>query len=487
MKDTSEHPIADQRSPLAEIIAVGLPSAMTMLSYPLMQLVDTRMVSELGPEAVAAQGNGGLAVWIIASFVVGAMSVVNTYVSQNLGAGRLEKTSAYAWNGLWVCAAAWLLMLPLIPLAGPIFELAGHSPEVVRLETVYAQISLAGGFFMMASRTIHQFFYGIHRSSVVLATAIVAHVANVVFNYLLIFGKFGFPELGVAGAALGTVLATVIEFGLPFALFLSARYAKTYAVRSSWRPSRARLRELLRIGWPAGLQQGNEMLCWGFFVIYLLGRFGEIELAASWIALRYMMLSFMPAVGISFGITAVVGKWIGRGDRAEAQRRAWLGVGITVGYMALCAVAMVVFREPLLRVFLSEGFGPEESAEFVRVGSLVMICAAVFQVFDALGIAMTGALRGAGDTVIPGVLNAIFAWAFLIGGGYFIAVRFPELGSLGPWIGGAAFIIALGAALTWRWWSGAWKEIELDAHRAPPAASPGGEPELPPAAGAGSP
>ena len=481
MSTTTDHRAPDQRSPLAEILAVGLPSAATMLSYPLMQLVDSRMVSELGPVAVAAQGNGGLAVWVIGSFVVGAMTIVNTYVSQNLGAGRLKRTSAYAWNGLWVCAFASIFTTLMIPFAGAYFSLFPHEPELVRLETAYAQVTLAGAFFMMAARTIHQFFYGVHKSSVVLATAIISHVANVVFNYVFIFGKFGFPELGVAGAALGTVLATVIEFALPMALFLSPRYARVYATRETWRLSGPRVRELLRIGWPAGLQSGNEMLCWKLFVLGLVGSFGAMHAAASWFALRYMMLSFMPAVGIAYGITAVVGRWIGAGNRAEAQRRAVVGVVLTVGYMAVCGVLMVVFREPLIRVFLSSEYTPEEAAEAIRIGSMIMICAAVFQVFDALGIAMTGALRGAGDTIIPGVLNAIFAWAFLLAGGWFIATRYPQLGSLGPWIGAAAFIIALGAALTWRWSSGAWKRIDLDRPGAPaeaaPEASRGVEPE----------
>ena len=450
-----------RRSPLAEIVAIALPSAATMLSYPIMQIVDRKMVSELGLAAVSAQGNGGLSVWVLGSTVVGMMSVVNTYVSQAIGAGREKATAAYAWNGVWVCALAALAMLPLIPLTPAFFRLFDHSEELTRMETVYAQISLAGMFFMMASRTMHQFFYGVHKPSVVLATSLVAHSTNVVLNYALITGNFGFPAMGVAGAALGTVCATVIEFGLPLLLFLSKKYDALYATRASWRMSAARIKELCRLGWPAGLQSGNEMICWEIFMLALIGRFGAEHSDAGWYALSFMMLSFMPALGISFGITAVVGKWIGAGEPEEASRRALVGVGLTVVYMALCAVAMVVFREPLINAFISEEFTAEEAARVIDIGGKVMICAAVFQVFDALGIAMTGALRGAGDTVVPGVLTAIYAWTVLLGGGLLIVNVWPEWGSLGPWAAAAAYIIVLGVTLTWRWRSGAWRSISI--------------------------
>lgn len=459
-----------ERSPLAEIIAVGLPSAATMLSYPLMQIIDMAMVSELGPAALAALGNGGLAVWVLGAAVVGAMSVVNTFVSQRLGAGHPKRASAYAWNGIWVCAVASLAMLPLIPLAPAFFGFFDHSAEVHRLEIEYAQISLAGGFFMMASRTIHQFFYGIHKPNVVLVTTIIALIANVAINYVLIFGNFGAPQMGVAGAAIGTVAATAIEFFLPLALFLSPPYANRFATRRTWRFNKRRTKDLLRVGWPAGLQSGNELFCWKIFMLMFVGEFGDLHAAASWISLRIMMLSFMPALGISFGITAVVGRWIGKGDRDEAGRRALVGVGICVAYMATCALFMVLFREQLVALFISDEFTPEEAAEVVRIGGLVMICAAVFQVFDALGIALTGALRGAGDTVIPGVLNALCAWVFLLGGGWYVVTFHPDLGSLGPWMGAAAFIIALGGSLAWRWNSGAWRKLDLSAHA--PAAEP---------------
>jgi MATE family multidrug resistance protein len=153
---------------------------------------------------------------------------------------------------------------------------------------------------------------------------------------------------------------------------------------------------------------------------------------------------------------------MGMGRPDLAAKRAWMGVGLTVGYMALCALAFVAFREPMVEVFIDEKkLDGGRVGDLVRIGAAVMIAAAVFQVFDALGITLSGALRGAGDTVWPGVVTVIFAWALLIGLGHAMIWLAPGLGSIGPWIAASAYIIALGLALLWRFVRGRWKSIKL--------------------------
>ena len=454
-------------APLRELIAIALPAVATMTSYTLMQFVDLRMVAELGPDAVAAQGNGGMAVWIPMAAVVGMLSIVNTFVAQNLGAGTPEKGSAYAWNGLWMCVlAAAALAIPAI-FARDIFSSMGHAPGVVDLETTYAQILFAGAFFPLAGRSLHHFFYGAHQPGIVLISTVAANIVNIGANYVLIFGLWGFPEWGVAGAAVGTALGGLIEFVLPMVVFLSPSMHDRFATRTSWRLSFDHWRRLWRTGWPAGLQQGNEMICWGVFMMALAGgveRFPTlttVDNAASWVTLRYLTLAFMPTLGLSFAVTAVVGRALGAGDVPGAQRRAWLGVRLGMAYMGACAVAFVVFREPLMRFFVSSEFTPEQADEMIRVGGLLMICAAVFQLFDAIGVVLMGALRGAGDTVWPGVVSAALSWIVIVGGGWMMLVIAPELRSVGPWIAAAAYIILLGIAMTWRFVGGRWRSINL--------------------------
>ena len=497
-----------ERHPLMGMIIIAAPSVVTMTSYTVMQFVDGKMVSEItppDPAYVAAQGNGGMAVWLPLSLALGAMGVINTFVSQNLGQGRPERGSAYGWTALWMSLIWALVLIPYALLLPAMFQKMGHEPRLVELETRYAQINIMGAFFVLAARGIAHFFYGLHKPSVIMVSALAANVVNVFLNALLIYGSDGAPHwvpfsgqiqsfaqaiglgpLGVAGAALGTVCGSAFELIIPLAVFLGPRMNRRYQTRAAWRPSLAHFRDVIRLGWPAGLMFINEMLCWAYLMAVMLPKGGAAKAAladlppeqlkaaiesasttantAGWIALRYMHLSFMPAVGMSIAVTALVGKSMGMGRPDLDAKRAWLGMRITVGYMGLCALAFVLFREQLVDLFVAEELktaNPEAAAELLRVGASIMIAAAVFQNFDAVAITTTGALRGAGDTIWPGVVTVVTSWGCIVGIGHALLAWAPGLGSLGPWIGASAYIMSLGVLLLGRFVAGRWKAIDV--------------------------
>jgi MATE family multidrug resistance protein len=322
---------------------------------------------------------------------------------------------------------------------------------------------LLGAVITMCARALAQFFYGLHRPMIVLIAAIAGNLTNLLGNWLLIFGNeaLGVPALGVKGAAIATVIGTSVELAIPLCLFLGPKLNAELGTRAAWRPSATRLRELFKAGWAPALMHGNEMICWSIFMSGLVGGFGTNHNTASWIALRYMHMSFMPVVGISFAITAMVGKAMGAGDPALAQRRAWLGVKVAMVYMAFCAVAFALLREPLVELLIDDQISPADRAEVLRIGAWIMVVAACFQLFDALGIALVGALRGAGDTVVPGVVTMIFAWTLIVGGGLLMVHAFPQLGAVGPWISAAVYIIVFGLWAGHRFYRGKWKTIKL--------------------------
>jgi MATE family multidrug resistance protein len=217
----------------------------------------------------------------------------------------------------------------------------------------------------------------------------------------------------------------------------------------------------MRVGWPASVQQGNEMVCWAIFMTVLVGRFGTEHLAAGWIVLRYMHLSFMPAVGFSVATTTLVGQFIGAREPDLAAKAAHTSLWMGVVYMSIWGALMMLFREPMVRIFLGANGGGSDVERIVAIGSSVMILAAVFQAFDGIGIVYFGALRGAGDTLWPGLVTAGLSWTLIVGGGWGCAVAFPQWGSWGPWAGTTLYIIALGSALAWRFERGAWRSIRL--------------------------
>lgn len=374
--------------PIREVWMIAWPTVMTMTSYTVMQFIDKLMVGRVGPLEVAAQGNGGIWAFTPIAVVMGILTVVNTYVAQNLGAGRPRAGPAYAWAALWIVLATWAVFL--LPYAWGLPWIFGllHDPEtvveldrLVELETTYGRILLYGAALTLAARALHHFFFGLHRPKVATVSAVAGNLTNVAANYALIFGAEGLPALGLpgvpgvpalglTGAALGTVIGSAVELAIPLAIFVGPRLHAELDTRRSWRPHWRPIRDLLKLGWPAAVQYGNELICWSIFMTALVGTFGEDHMTAGWVALGYMHLSFMPAVGFSVAVTSLVGKYIGAGRPDVGVARARLGLAMAMSYMSVCAVIFWVFGPELVAAFVGgEELTPERAALIVSIGA----------------------------------------------------------------------------------------------------------------------
>lgn len=486
-------PTLREASPLWELLCVAGPTVATMTSYTLMTFTDKFLVARLGPEPVyvGAQGNGGLISWVPISIAHGTLTIINTYVAQNMGAGRPERGAAYAWNGLWLASLYWLTILVPFGFAIPfIFSAAGLDEQHRQMASAYGQILIFGSLLTMGTRTLGQYFYGLHKAGIILVAGVVANVVNLFASMVLAFGNtptpdFGtsflgallqpvanvahwvattlsIPRMGLSGAAWGTVFATLIESLIPAVLFLSPKFDAKYHTRRAWKWSLAHVKDLVRLGWPGGVMFGNEMVCWGYFMVYLVSSFSQQHATAGWIAHQYMALSFMPAVGIHVACTAIVGKYMGKGRPDLAARRAWLGLRLAVAYMVTCGVLMVVFREPMIRLFLDHNTPPEAAEKIIKLGSMFLFATATFQAFDAVAMTLSGSLRGAGDTVVPGVVTVILSWLVIVGVGTTLKTSLPESHQpLGGWIGAALYIFLLAVFLLWRFTGGKWKSRKV--------------------------
>jgi MATE family multidrug resistance protein len=182
--------------------------------------------------------------------------------------------------------------------------------------------------------------------------------------------------------------------------------------------------------------------------------FGTADLIATNTTWQYLRIAFVPSLGVGQALTALVGKSLGAGDPQRAIREVRTATIITLIYMGTLAVVYVAFGEELVALF-------NDQPEVVAIGGWVMICAGVFQLFDALGITYSSALRGAGDTFIPSIFFIVSQWVIIIGGGWLAVVLFPRLGSIGPWIAAAGLIIVTAAFLWWRWHGRQWMKIDI--------------------------
>lgn len=467
----------------AEMLRIAGPTVATMVSYTLMTFTDKWLASNIGadPIYVGAQGNGGLVSWIAISFCHGTLTIINTYVSQNLGAGKPERGPAYLWNGVYIGLAYWIALLLPLSFALPwMFRVANIDPRQAALASDYGRILLWGACFTMVTRSLSQFFFGMHHARVIMISGIIANIFNLLLSAVLTFGDqapeslglfgrminaisgvFGNKPLGITGSAIGTVVATLVEAILPACVFLGSVMNAKYGTRRAWRLSWTHVRDIVKLGWPGGAMFGNEMTCWGFFMIVFVSKFGVEHATAGWIAHQYMSLSFMPAVGLSVAATALVGKYQGMGRSDIAALRAWLALKLAMVYMGICAVVFVLLRHQLIQAFVREDTPNDQMLRVVMLGSKFLIATAAFQLFDAGAMTISGALRGAGDTVVPGVATVIASWLIIVGGGFALTTFAPQLESLGGWIAAATYICLLCLFLMARFVSGKWKAIKV--------------------------
>lgn len=438
---------------LREVLGMAFPIILGMLSFVFMQFVDQWMVSRLGKEALAAVGSAGLWSYAVTTFVLGIVGCVSTFASQSLGRGNLSNCTAYTWQGIYLSLVSGVLVLVFWPASEWFFKSMNHSPEVTRLEILYFQIRLFGFVFIIWQGALAAFFQAVNRAIVPMYAALAANIVNAILDYLLIFGKFGFPAWGIGGAAIATVASLLVQVVMLQYVFMNATYHEAYRSRETYRPNMAKIRELLGIGVPAGVTHLMDVLVWGLFTSYLVGSFGDNQLAAHNTAIIYLHLCFMPALGVHHAIAPIVGQWLGRGRVDIAKKRVYTAFGLAMCWTTFVGLQLALFGGPLMRIF-------SDVPEIVEIGKKLLIFSAIFQAFDACNIIVSGALRGAGDTRWLAIVMTSLAYLFFMPMAYFIAVTLDGQ-AVGAWLGATIYIIVMSFVLFWRFKSERWRDINI--------------------------
>jgi len=239
-------PSAIDETSLRFMIRLAGPIVITTISYTLLQFVDRLMVSRLGTAALAAVLPAGFTVAIPAACEMGVFAGVGTFVSQCYGRGDKKECTTYFWQAVYMGLAFSILILAVCwPLAPAIFRSFGHEPEVVALEVIYFRIMLFGNIAVIFVWAGVQFFMGIHRPVLSMYAALIAQVVNIIMNYILIFGKFGFPKMGIAGSAWGTVIGITVGGSIRMATFLSADFRREFGSSRILKPDFKKMHDLL--------------------------------------------------------------------------------------------------------------------------------------------------------------------------------------------------------------------------------------------------
>lgn len=405
------------------------PVAVARVSNLTMGLVDTWMVGRLGAAQLAGVALADACFFTFLVFTVGVVRALDPLISQAHGAGDPERC-AQSWRAGLVLGLLCALPLSSLLLFGmePILAALGQDPEVVLHAKSYLTpiaFGVPAQLFYVACACLVQSL-GETRPPMVIA--LVANVLNVFLDYVLIFGKLGFPELGVVGSG---VASSACRWFMCLALFAWILFGSRYAPYRVRVPVSARLlAQLLRLGVPIGLSHAFEVGAFAAASIFL-GWIGREALAAHQIAIKMSATAFMVAVAIGVATSIRVGNGIGAGDSQGAQRSAWVGVGLGLGVMTVTGLVFWQGGHWIVSSFSSD-------AEVIAIGAGLMAVAAAFQLTDGIQAIASGALRGAGDTLRPMLAQITAHWAVGIPCGYLFAF---ELG-WGP--AGVWWALALG-------------------------------------------
>lgn len=433
------------------LLRLAGPLILSASTITLMQVIDALVLARHSSTALAAMGPASMAVILFQGFLFGTAGYAGTFVAHSHGRGDARGVRAAAWLGIHTALAAGLLALATAWPLARLFWLTGHEAPVIADEISYFGICMAGSFFPVLGAALSGWLAGIGRAATVTGVTFFAFALNAVLDWGLVLGEWGLPQMGIAGAALATVIAQLAAAALYAAIFLRAGGWGEPAVR---RPEWTELRRFLGLAAPLGLRISGELVAWTLFLV-AVGRLGTVELAASSIAFRINGLAFFPALGLGQAAGILVGHARGAGRDDEVAPITWQSLAVCEGWMLAMALLYATAATPLMTIFAGDG---AESARLVATGALLLKFVAVYCLCDAANIMVGAVLAAAGDTRWLARAFAVASAAFLLLL-WLIDLFHPSL--VAEWTLATLFVFATAAVWTWRFHAGAWRRLRV--------------------------
>jgi MATE family multidrug resistance protein len=440
-----------------ELLALAAPLIVSQSFMTVQVFVDTVLLSWYDPRAMAASFPAVMWFWLPFGLLQVTAGYTSTFVAQYTGAGRPHRVGPAVWQGLHFAVLAGLVMLLLVPAAPLLIAAAGHSPALQSLETAYLRCLAFAALPMLLMAAVNGFFSGRGQTWTVLGVEAFGTAVNVALALVLVFGRLGFPEMGIEGAGWATVAGSWASALLAVGLLLRRRYREEFATASGWRPEPALFGRLMKYGGPAGAQVFLDVLVFNLFT-QLVGRLGEAAMGATTLTVRLNMIAFLPMMGLGQAVCILVGQRLG-GDRPDlAQKSVYTGLKWAFGYMGSVAAVYLLLPGALVAVF-EGGRDPEDFRAVAAIVPGLLVCVAAFSVADAVNLTFAFALRGAGDTRFVTLATFCLAWPLMVLP-TFLVVRAG--GSVyWAWWFATAHIFAMAACFFLRFRTGKWKTMRV--------------------------
>ncbi len=442
-----------------EVLRVAAPLVVSSLSWTIMTFVDRMMLNWVSGAAMAAAFSASIAWFAIWCFPLGVCSYANTFVAQYDGAHQQHKVGLVVWQAVWIAIGFGVVLLMTIPLARPLFALAKHGPEALAYEVQYFQILCVGAPAMLLAQAACSFYSGRGQTWVVMIVDSAASLLNVVLDYCWIFGYYGFPEGGIAGAAWATVVSMWLKAIVYLLLPLQGKYRERFGTIAGLQWNGPLVRRILYFGGPSGFQMLLDVTGFTAFVL-LVGRLGTVEAEATRIAFSVSSLAFMPIYGLHIAVSVLVGEHLGEDRDDLASTASLTTLQIALAYIAVISLLYVFVPGLFLHgFFIEDPLAADRHAEIRRMAAMLLQFVAAYNLLDATQMVFVGTLKGAGDTRF--LLNVSIVLAFLLAGFSWLSVQVWHLSVFGCWTLIVFWCWIAAATYVIRFWRGQWRSMRV--------------------------
>lgn len=432
-------------------LKLATPVILGMLGHTLVAFVDNIMVGQLGTAELAAVSLGNSFMFIAMSLGIGFSTAITPLVAEADGESNFDAGKSSFKHGLFLCTVLGIVLFLMVFFARPVMYYMNQPAEVVKLAMPYLTLVAISLVPLIVFQAFKQCSDGLSITKYPMYATIIANVVNVILNYLLIFGKFGFPELGIVGAAVGTLASRLIMVVYLWFLMSQHYKARTYVLHIKlFRLSRNMLRKLINLGFPSALQMFFEVAIFTA-AIWLSGILGKNPQAANQIALNLSSMTFMVAMGFSVAAMIRVGNQKGLKRFRELRRIAFSLFFITTLFGVVFATVFLLFSGELPKIYLDENDPAKlvDNLQVLTIASKLLLIAAIFQISDAVQVVVLGALRGMQDVKIPTLITFVAYWVIGFPISFYLSM-YTEYTSSGIWIGLLAGLTASAIMLYFR-------------------------------------
>jgi len=417
-------------------LKLASPVMLGMLGHTFVSFVDNIMVGQLGAAELAAVSLGNSFIFVAMSIGIGFSTAITPLVAEADTENNFAKGKSIFKHGLFLCTVLGLLLFVMLLFAKPLMYVMDQPEEVVDLAIPYLDLVAFSLVPLIIFQAFKQFSDGLSLTKYPMYATIVANVLNVAINYILIFGKFGCPEMGIVGAAVGTLVSRFVMVAYLWWLLAKREKSKAYVTNIKFfQLSKEPIKKINKLGTPSAMQMFFEV---GIFTaaIWLSGTLGANAQAANQIALNLSSMTFMVATGLSVAAMIRVGNQKGLKDFKALKRIAESIFIVGFIFAVIFALFFVIFHQflPDMYVDLDDPENALDTAEVVKIAATLLLAAAVFQISDSLQVIALGALRGLQDVKIPTIITFISYWVVGFPVSYYLGKE-DAYGSLGIWVG----------------------------------------------------